>query len=246
MNRSLPIRTTALLASVLLGTACADLAAQTAPSAAVSSLPASQQTQSALTPTALPASNNPTAPVPNATVDFADGKLDVEATNESLNHILGEISQKAGIKITGGVPDERVFGKYGPGSPAAVLAELLDGTGSNVLLVDDAKGSLELILTPRRGGASPPNPNGSSQNNAPDQDQSEGQYVPPIRPYAPPSYTGRGPVAANPDGSPATQPNSITSDPGDPNANKTPQQIYDQLQRALQQRQQFSPQSAPQ
>jgi hypothetical protein len=222
---------------------CASAAAQTEPSAAVSSLPASQPTQPALTPTALPASDTPAAPAPHATVDFYDGKLTVEATNESLNHILGEISRKASIKITGGVADERVFGRYGPASPAAVLAELLDGTGSNLLLVDGANGSSELILTPRRGGASPPSSNASSQSSPPDQDQSEGQYVPPIRPYAPPAFTGRGPVAANPDGSPANQPNS---DPGDPNANKTPQQIYDQLQRALQQRQQFSPQSAPQ
>jgi hypothetical protein len=206
-------------------------------------LPAAQPTQPALTSTALPASSKPGVPEPHVTVDFSDGKLAVQATNESLNHILGEISQKASIKITGGVPDERVFGSYGPGSPAEVLAELLDGTGSNLLLVEDTKGTLELTLTPRRGGASPPSPNASSQNSQPDQEPGESQYVPPVRPYAPPSFTGRGPVAANPDGSPAIQPNS---DPGDQNANKTPQQIYDQLQKALQQRQQYSPQSAPQ
>ena len=248
MKYLLPIRlATTLAAPLLVNFLVSDAGAQAKPSPAVSSLPDSQPTQPAgelNAPSVANRSvaNKPAAPVPHADVQFLNGQLTVDATNESLNQILREISSKARIKVTGGVADERVFGTYGPAAPAMVLAELLEGTGSNLLLVDDAEGSTELILTPRRGGASPPNPNAAAQNSAPpDEERGEGQYVPPIRPYAPPVATGRGPVGANPDGSPANQPNAESSEQN-PNANKTPQQIYDQLQRALQQRQQYSPQ----
>jgi hypothetical protein len=101
----------------------------------------------------------------------------VQASNASLNEILREVGHKTGIKITGGVADDKVFGSYGPSSPAVVLDALLDGTGSNVLLVDDPKGGSELILTPRRGGVTPPNPNASQQSNE-SEDTGAGAYVP--------------------------------------------------------------------
>ena len=68
-------------------------------------------------------------------VNYVAGKLTVTATNVGLNQILREVSSKIGMKVTGGVADERVYGQYGPSAPAVVLASLLDGTGSNMLLV---------------------------------------------------------------------------------------------------------------
>ena len=76
-------------------------------------------------------------------VDYAGGRLSVNASNASLNQILQEIAGRTGMKITGGVSDERVFGQYGPSSPSVVLVALLDGTGSNMLLVDNGKGPTE-------------------------------------------------------------------------------------------------------
>jgi len=98
-------------------------------------------------------------PAHRAEVSYSDGKLQIAADNSSLNQILREVQRQTGMKITGGVAEERVFGKYGPGPLAEVLAGLLDGTGSNMLLVGAEHGSpAELILTARQGSASPPGP----------------------------------------------------------------------------------------
>jgi hypothetical protein len=94
-----------------------------------------------------------------ATVLYADGQLDISANDSSLNQILRAISRETGMTITGGVADQRVFGKYGPASPSAILATLLDGTGTNMLLREgDASAPPELVLTPRGGGPTPPSP----------------------------------------------------------------------------------------
>lgn len=206
------------------------------PSADVSTLPAAQPTAS--TPPATGQSNSASAApaVHHLEVSFSEGMLSVEATNASLNEILREVSKKTGMKVIGGVLDDRVFGHYGPSAPSVVLDALLDGTGTNILIVNNAAAGSELILTPRRGGPSPPSPNAMQRSEA-DDNAGSGQYVPPVRPYQPPFATGRRPTfGANPDGSPITAPPS--ADPADPNAAKTPQQIYDQLQRAMQQQKQ--------
>jgi hypothetical protein len=103
-------------------------------------------------------------PVPNtplhAEVIYTNGQLQVRADNSSLNQILRSISHVTGLKITGGVEEQRVFGNYGPAPLSTILATLLDGTGANILLLGGSAGSTpELVLTPRAGGAEPPGPN---------------------------------------------------------------------------------------
>ena len=94
-----------------------------------------------------------------AKVSYSDGQLSIRANDSSLNQILREISRQTGMKITGGVNDERVFGNYGPSAVDTVLTSLLAGTGSNMMLTaNSANGPGELILTPRMGGPTPPNP----------------------------------------------------------------------------------------
>lgn len=95
----------------------------------------------------------------HAQVTCGNGMLTVRADNSSLNGILRSIASCTGMKITGGVIDQRVYGSYGPAAPATVLATLIDGTGTNMLLQETASDQpAELILTPRMGGASPPGP----------------------------------------------------------------------------------------
>lgn len=137
-----------------------------APSVKAQALPSMQ-------PTSLPSNNAMPTPIDGATISgtlasnsprraqvtFADGKVDVRADNSSLNQILREISHATGLKITGGVADQRVFGNYGPAPLSTVLATLLDGTGTNILfLAGDADSAPRLMLTPRGGGATPPSP----------------------------------------------------------------------------------------
>jgi len=131
--------------------------------------PAQPSTLPPTPPTTLPAGNALPAPIAATTepvsrphraqVTLLDGQLNVRANDSSLNQILHAISRETGLKITGGVKDQRVFGDYGPASTSAILATLLDGTGTNIVLLEgDAITPPELILTPRGGGPTPPSP----------------------------------------------------------------------------------------
>jgi hypothetical protein len=177
-------------------------------------------------------------PPKRAQVTYANGTLSVSADNASLNQILRQIAADTGMKITGGVTEERVFGQYGPDDPAQVLAALLDGTGSNMILVHrDADAPAELILTPRQGGPTPPNPNAAAFDN-----RFERPEAPPVQgmqPEAGSSVPAPPPVVppANPGTPNGTSP-ANSSQPDSPNGVKTPQQIYEQLQRMRQQQQQ--------
>jgi len=161
-----PLRTFLSVSSFAL--AAASLFAQTRPQP-VSTLPATA-------PTTLPAANtlpSPIAATPDTThpsgrahpaeVTYAAGLINVRADNSSLNQILHAISRLTDMTITGGVADQRVFGNYGPAEPSTILATLLGGTGSNMLLrISTTDQPSELILTPRNGGPTPPNPNAGS------------------------------------------------------------------------------------
>lgn len=119
-----------------------------------------------------------------AQVTFTGGLLQVQANNASLNAILHEITRTTGMKITGSVSEQRVFGDYGPAAPATVLATLLDGTGTNMLLRESADAApTELILTPRTGVAAPPSafaPSSDDAPNPPDAAAQGGALSPPV------------------------------------------------------------------
>ncbi len=197
-----------------------------------------------------------------AEVTYNGTMLTVAASDSSLNQILREIARETGMKITGGVTDDRVFGTYGPASPSAVLTTLLDGAGSNMLIVQDAEHKpTELVLSPRVGRVTPPNPNAAGFD---DSDGSEAQSQPArsVLPSPPPPSansrapfrTGTGGIDTNPAAtSPSstsqqlafppvdasTPPSTATTTPTGPNpspdAVRTPQQIFEQLQRLRQQ-----------
>ena len=211
-------------------------ASTTAPSVAV---------PAATPPSASVASSVPSQP---AVVTYNGGQLSVSANNSSLSQILREISRETRMKITGGVADDHVFGTYGPASPAVVLAALLDGTGSNMLLVQGPGGGsaapVELILTPRTGGPSPPSPH-PYNDDQPSNLGSNGPNNPDSRPLPPPSVpvpaTDPNPAAGGASNTPDPPPATTPSQDQSPNGVKTPQQIYDQLMRLRQQQQPAPP-----
>jgi hypothetical protein len=178
-------------------------------------------------------------------VVWSDGQLEVTADNSSLNQILREIGRETGMKITGGVTDERVFGKYGPGAPADILVRLLDGTGSNVLLRETAsKVPAELILTVREGGPTPPNPNAREPDDDAASDEVQTPAPAPMPAPMPQAQPVAAPVAADVNAGaggaiPATANGGMTpapgaADPTSPNGVRTPQQIFEQLQQMQQ------------
>jgi len=206
--------------------------------------PTQPATQPENTAAPAPTSTERVAEVParRASVNYSGGKLSIVATNSSLNQILRDISRTAGITITGGVAEERVFGTYGPGTPAQVLNDLLDGTGSNMLYVQGAgTRKSELVLTTRTGGPTPPNPNAArfdaGEDEAPRQQSQPVADVP-----AASSQQNSAPPPPQPD-TPAPAPASSSSDSstsGDQSNGgaKTPQQIFDELMKLRQQNQQ--------
>lgn len=180
-----------------------------------------------------------------ALVQYTPGRLLIDADNSSLNQILVEIAQQTGMKTTGGVADQRVFGTYGPGDPGAVLMRLLSGSGSNVLVREDQNHRpRELILRPSTGGPTPPSPASATawQDRSEDRPQEPEARPHSAAPFPAPDFGSAGQPGA---GLPATEPTGTESQPveanGNPNSGttteqspngvKTPQQIYDQLLR---------------
>lgn len=216
-----------------------------------------------------------TAAVHRAEVRYSNGLLTVTARDASLNGILRQISQQTGMKISGGVRDDRVFGTYGPDRPSAVLTTLLDGSGSNMLLVNNAANEpAQLILSPRVGGPTPPNQFTDGRQQDPDADDSVApvarfgaQGAPPLPPPSGRPNVQPG-VNLNPSISTPTSNNSdsqavvfppisATTTPATgttssdvtqeaPSGVKTPQQIFEQLQRLRQQQEQTQPQDTNQ
>ena len=199
-----------------------------------STLPATQPTA---TPEPPPIPLTPSQRPPNrAQITYAEGALSVSADNASLNQILRQIASTTGMKITGGVSDERVFGQYGPAPLNQVLSALLDGTGSNMLLVHrDGAAPTELILTSRQGGPTPPNPNAAAFDERREQQETPASQA--VQPEPPPPPSNLAAPTINSGTQAGSTPASPTQ-PDSPNGVKTPQQIYEQLQRMRQQQQQ--------
>jgi hypothetical protein len=172
-----------------------------------------------------------------ASVVWDTNGLRINASNSSLQQILREVSTETGSKVEGPVPDQRVYGEYGPGQARDVLSQLLQGSGYNILLAGDlGKGApREIVLSPRQSG--PVNPQNSNANRPaqdPDDDipdQPEDQPQPPIQP-------------------PQTQiQNNNNMRPGfGPNGPiRTPQQVMEEMQqRQLLQQQQMQQQQQQQ
>ena len=199
---------------------------------------ASPQTQSAVpapqeAPQAAPsvAPSMLQQPAQEAQIDFRNDVLTIRANNSSLAAILRQVAVRSGMKVEGLGGDERVFGSFGPGPPRDVIADLLDGTAYNLVLVGDLNNGAprELILTPTTHGG------GVTQSPAPQvnpdeaSNEQESQEVPP-----PPQ---------------AEVPPPGTTPPPTPGV-RTPQQLFEQLQRMRtgQQQQQQQPvqQDSPQ
>ena len=83
----------------------------------------------------------PSAPAPHVT--YADGKLTVQSSGASLASVLDAIHQATGIEISGaaaaGADNQKLVGSFGPGRPANVLADVLENTRINYILLKSVK-----------------------------------------------------------------------------------------------------------
>lgn len=189
---------------VALSIAAIGMCAQNLPATQPTSLPV--QASGPTSEAAAPANDTPL----HAEVIYTNGQLQVRADNSSLNQILRSISHVTGLKITGGVQEQRVFGNYGPAPLSTILATLLDGIGANTLLLGGSPGTPpELILTSRAGGAEPPGPNSSAYAMY-DDSIDHANRVPPQSPPASgiPTQTPPLPTTASPPQSKVVTPSS--------------------------------------
>jgi hypothetical protein len=168
-------------------------------------------------------------PAHEAQIVFAGDTLSIHAENSSLTAILRQFASRSGMLVEGLSSDERVFGTFGPGTPRDVLADLLNGTAYNLVLLGDLSNGAprELILTPttRGGGAAPAAvANELNPDEAVSNDQETAEAPPDVPPPTPP------PPGASPG-----------------NGVRTPQQLFEQLQRMRQGQQNSQPtqQDAP-
>ena len=167
-----------------------------------------------------------------ATIDFSANRLTIQAANSSLRAILDQLNRLTGVQVQGLSKDERIFGIYGPGAPQEVLASLLDDSGYNVLISGRKPDGAprEVVLTARAAEASPAgSPAAGTRTQAADEDdEGENNESAPQPPqpamFAPPQQV---PSANN---------------NGQPQPVKTPQQMFEELQRMHQAGGQVPPQ----
>ena len=222
----------AVLVAVLT---CVPLSAQAGPTGA---LPPTAPTQSV---SSLPSAQPILASRGASHVAWDGSILTIEAGGDSLRGILRRVAQLTGMKVSGGVPVEPVFGSYGPGPVQKVLGSLFEGMSVNMMLVNDTPTKpKEMILTARTGGATPPSP--SQPLTALDEPQNRPEDVQPPHSgrHTSAESFGPGPV---PQGTtlpqPGTQENTgsgtqstdASGQQQSPNGTRTPEQIFEELRR---------------
>jgi hypothetical protein len=143
------------------------------------------------------AANTP-APVKGVRVQFSDGKLEIHAHDSTLSEVLFQIQKQTGaeIAIPAGTERERVFVDAGPAPASQVLAELLNGSSLNFVVVgseSDPNVLRSVILSRRNGFAEfvpsytppptarnfAPNVNVPAEENPPDMNQPPDENIPP-------------------------------------------------------------------
>jgi hypothetical protein len=114
-----------------------------------------------------------------AAVEFDASGLHIYATNSSLQQILAAVTLATGSKVDGFAKDQRVYGNFGPGQPREVLAQLLQGSGYNIVMVgDQGHGAPREILLSSRSAASGAQPGGNrNQSQADNDDDSNDNQV---------------------------------------------------------------------
>lgn len=79
-----------------------------------------------------------------ARVSWNGHGLFIEASNASLVAVLHQVAAATGLSVEGSVPDQRIFGTFGPGPGCEVLSSLFDGSGLNVAILGSENGEVPL------------------------------------------------------------------------------------------------------
>ena len=200
-------------------------------------------------------------------ISFTDGQLTVTANNSTVQDVINGIHSATGTKfvVQGGPTQERLFGRFGPGSVSLVLAQILKGSNFGYILISDPEKPALVqtaMLMPAAAASAPAqqvvqqNPNGQqfqqqpAQEIPPDQAAEDETPAPEPSPEVPPQGGQQQfPVQINNGQYPQANVNqgNQQANPNDPNQPKTPEQLLQELQRLQQMRiQQQQQQQQPQ
>lgn len=179
-------------------------------------------------------------------VTMRGGQLTILARNSTLGDVLNAVRSKTGASVD--MPPastERVVGQFGPGAPRDVMAQLLNGSHYDYVLVGspaDPGALKKVVLTARASG---PEPAPTPQKNQP-QGYNEGMQAAPPEPDQTVDDTPTD-VQPEPDQPPpqAEQEEPQGEQPQQPPNGgpvvKTPEQLLRELQQQQQQQQQNPP-----
>jgi len=172
-------------------------------------------------------------------VNYQGGQLVIVARNSTMGDVLNAVKQKTGASVEMPASSgERVVGRFGPGAPRDVMAQLLNGSHFDYVLLGspaDPGALKEVLLMARASGPQ------QSQPSAPNFQQNPNlQAVPEVENEQPAEEN-------NPDTSQDVQPSEEEQqqqqeqEPPQPGANgpvvKTPEQLLRELQQQQQQQQ---------
>jgi len=185
-------------------------------------------------------------------VHFSDGQLTIVAHNSTLSDVLKEVREQTGADLD--MPpntNERVVADLGPGPARSVLADLLNGTHFNYVMVgsiSDPKAIQSIVLTARSGG---PDTTTTASNGGPQRAGLAQPAMPAVDVNAATENDGAEEADQGDDqpeqadqsqpnnGQPNNgQPNNGQPNNGQPTTPKTPEQLLQELQRQQQQMQQ--------
>ena len=92
-------------------------------------------------------------------VSFQGGQLTIEARNSTMSDVLNAVKQKTGAAVDMPVvSSERVVGVFGPGAPRDVIAQLLNGSHYDYVLLGspaDPGALKKIVLMARAAGPEP-------------------------------------------------------------------------------------------
>jgi hypothetical protein len=192
-------------------------------------------------------------------VNFQDGKLTIVARNSTMGDVLTAVKQKTGAAVDmPAVSSERVVGQFGPGAPRDVLAQLLNGSHYDYVLLGSPAdpGALnKIVLMARANG-----PEAAPKPHAQQPQMNQGlQAVPEVETEQSPDENANEVTTEVPQ--PEEEPQAEQPQPDQPQPDqqeqpgqqngpvvKTPEQLLRELQQQQQQQQeqqQGQPQGAP-
>jgi hypothetical protein len=205
-------------------------------------------------PAAAPAQSAPPTPEEGPSsppqVTFKGGQLTIEARNSTMADVLNAVKQRTGASVDmPAVSNERVVGRFGPGAPRDVMAQLLNGSHYDYVLLGspaDPGALKKIVLMARAAG---PEPAPSQQANAQQGFRQNLQAVPEVdtdQGTTDDSSADASPEVQQPPPDESQQPETGQQDQNQGQngpAVKTPEQLLRELQ---QQQQQQQPNSPPQ